>query len=205
MSRACSSSAPGLLAGRKRRASFCPSHCSLAGSGGPAEGSGGLPRPWPSESLPFFFAASPTSLCLLEQLGRRPWRRRVDRRVFFGVGPVLKLLAPKRLGIDRVPGDKTADVLRGLSCHAALLGKVRQVQLAALGFEHGDLDFELGEFDVWISASPHFVESTSQIGESEDNDFLVGLIGRSMLMQKGPVAATLRRPANDVAYRLISG
>ena len=69
-----------------------------------------------------------------------------------------------------------------------------------MGFEIGDLDFELGEFDVWISASPHFVESTSQIGESEDNDFLVGLIGRSMLMQKGPAAATLRRPANDVAY-----
>ena len=65
----------------------------------------------------------------------------------------------------------------------------RQVQLAALGFELGDLDFELGEFDVWISASPHFVESTSQSGESEDNDFLVGLIGRSMLMQKGPVTA----------------
>ena len=38
-----------------------------------------------------------------------PW---MDRGVISGVGQVRKLLAPKRLGIDRVPGDKIADVLR---------------------------------------------------------------------------------------------
>jgi hypothetical protein len=38
-----------------------------------------------------------------------PW---MDRGVVFGVGPVRRLLAPKRLGFDRVSGDKTTDVLR---------------------------------------------------------------------------------------------
>ena len=44
-----------------------------------------------------------------------PW---MDRGAVFGVGPVRRLLAPKRLGFDRVSGDKTADVLRvaGLGC-----------------------------------------------------------------------------------------
>ena len=68
------------------------------------------------------FLAPAFHLLLLAPEG--PW---VDRRVVFGVGPVLKNLAPKRLGNDRAPGDKTADVLRGLSCHAALLGKVQLV------------------------------------------------------------------------------
>ena len=57
-------------------------------------------------ALSRFFAPA-FHLLLLAPEG--PW---VDRRVVFGVGPVLKHLAPKRLGIDRVPGDKTADVLR---------------------------------------------------------------------------------------------
>ena len=38
-----------------------------------------------------------------------PW---IGRGVIFGVGQERELLAPKRLGIDRVPGDKIADVLR---------------------------------------------------------------------------------------------
>ena len=71
----------------------------------------------------------------------------------------------------------------------------RQVKLADLGFELGDLGFELGEFDVWTSASPHLVKSTSQSGESEDNDILVGLIGHSMLMQKGPLTADRAAPS----------
>ena len=88
----------------------------------------------------------------------------------------------------------------------------RQVQLAALGFELGDLVFELGEFDVWISASPHLVKSTSQSGESEDNDILVGLIGHSMLMQKGPTITdhaaskpTMSRTRNSNSASLTSG
>ena len=38
-----------------------------------------------------------------------PW---MDRGVIFGVGQVRKLLAPRRLEIDRVPGDKIAVVRR---------------------------------------------------------------------------------------------
>ena len=38
-----------------------------------------------------------------------PW---IGRGVVFGVGSVRKLLAPERLGIDRIPGDKITDVFR---------------------------------------------------------------------------------------------
>ena len=74
------------------------------------------------------------------------------------------------------------------------------------------LGFELSEFDVWTSASPHFVNSTLWIGKSEDNDISVGFIEQSKLMQKGPMAAdhvvsnpTRSRPWNLKSASLTSG